>query len=266
MARQNNADGEPLEIVYGPVSSWRLGRSLGIDPICNEEKICSFNCVYCSLGRTTVKTIDRRTFVPTEIVGQDLEKALKRVKADVVTFSGTGEPTLAKNLGELIEIAKNVSGLPVAVLTNSSLKFRKDVRRDLAKAEIVKGKLDASNEDILGIVNHPHEEISLSKIVTGLKKFRKEFDGKFAIEVMFIPENKNFSDEIAEIMGIIEPDEVQINTPLRPSPVRPLTPEELKEVQRDFEGMNFVSVYEAKKPEVKRTVGPKKLWVLKRVE
>ena len=254
------------DVIYGPVSSWRLGRSLGVDPICSAGKTCSFDCVYCSLGRTTKKTLNRRVFVSSRIVKLNLEKALKKVKPDIITFSGTGEPTLAKNLGELIETVREVSDLPIAVLTNSSLKFRKDVRRDLAKAEIVKGKLDASNEDILGIVNHPHEEISLSKIVTGLKKFRKEFDGKFAIEVMFIPENKNFSDEIAEIMGIIEPDEVQINTPLRPSPVRPLTPEELKEVQRDFEGMNFVSVYEAKKPEVKRTVGPKKLWVLKRVE
>ena len=258
--------GEPLEIVYGPVSSWRLGRSLGIDPICAEGKICSFDCVYCSLGRTTVKTIDRRTFVPAEIVEQDLEKVLKRVKADVITFSGTGEPTLAKNLGELIEIARDVSGLPVAVLTNSSLQFRKDVRRELARADIVKGKLDASNEGLLRLINRPHEKILLSKIVTGLKKFRKEFAGRFELEVMFVPENKDFSGAISEMMKTIEPDEVQINTPLRPSPVRPLTPKELKEVQRDFKGMNLLSVYEAKKPKVKKAVGLKKLRVLKRVE
>ncbi len=183
-----------------------------------------------------------------------------------MTFSGTGEPTLAKNLGKLIDIAKDVSGLPVAVLTNSSLQSKKDVRRELARADIVKGKLDASNEGLLRLINRPHEKILLSKILTGLKKFRKEFAGRFELEVMFVPENKDFSGAIAEVVKTIEPDEVQINTPLRPSPVRALTPDELKEVQRDFEGMNLVSVYEAKKPKVKKAVGLKKLRMLKRVE
>jgi len=239
-----------------------------VDPICREGEICSFDCVYCSLGSTTEKTIERRVFVPTEQVAQALEKAVKKVKADVVTFSGTGEPTLARNLGELIEIARDISGLPIAVLTNSSLKFIKDVRRDLTKADIVKGKLDASNDDILGIVNHPHKEISFSKIVTGLKKFRKEFDGKFAIEVMFVPENKNFSDEIAGIVATIEPDEVQINTPLRKSPAKPLTREELKKVKKSFKDINYRSVYEAKRPaeHYMEVVGKKKIRRLKRVE
>ncbi|MDI6883739.1 MAG: radical SAM protein [Hadesarchaea archaeon] len=255
-----------METVYGPVSSWRLGRSLGVDPICREGKICSFDCVYCSLGPTTEKTIERKVFVPTEQVAQALEKAIKKVEADVVTFSGTGEPTLAKNLGELIEVARDISGLPIAVLTNSSLKTRRDVRRDLSKADIVKGKLDVPNEELFGQINRPHDGIIFGEIVEGLKKFCGEFKGKFQLEVMFIPENKNFSEEIAKIVREIRPDEVQINTPLRPSSIRPLTPEELKEVQRDFEGMNFVSVYEAKKPEVKKAVGLKKLQVLKRVE
>lgn len=197
---------------------------------------------------------------------RNLEKALKKVKADVVTFSGTGEPTLAKNLGELIEIARDVSGLPIAVLTNSSLQFRKDVRRELARADIVKGKLDAPNEGLLRLINRPHEKISLLKIITGLKTFRKEFTGKFALEVMFVPENKDLSDAIAEIVKTIEPDEVQINTPLRPSSVRPLIPEELEEVQKSFKGINFRSVYEAEKLKVRKVIGKKKIKKLKRVE
>ncbi len=253
-------------MVYGPVSSWRLDRSLGIDPLCADRKICSFDCMYCSLGKTVDKTVERRVFVRAELVEEELKKALAAVEPDVVTFSGTGEPTLAKNIGELIEVAKSVSNLPIAVLSNSSLWFRKDVRKYLARADIVKGKLDVPSEELLRRVNRPHQQISFSKIVRGMQKFRREFSGKFALEVMFVPENRPFSREIASIMRTIGPDEVQINTPLRPSPVRPLTPEELKEVQRDFEGMNFVSVYEVKKPEVKRTVGPEKLRVLKRVE
>jgi wyosine [tRNA(Phe)-imidazoG37] synthetase (radical SAM superfamily) len=255
-----------LEIVYGPVSSWRLGRSLGIDPICAEGKICSFDCVYCSLGRTTIKTIERKTFVQAKIARQDLEKALKKVNADVVTFSGTGEPTLAKNLGELIEIARDVSGLPVAVLTNSSLMFRKSVRKDLVKADIVKGKLDASNDVLFKMINRPDEKISLSNIVEGLEKFRKEFAGRFAIEIMFVPENKQFSGEIAKITKKINPDEIQINTPLRPSPVKPLSPAEISEVQKSFKGLNFRTVYKAEKPGIGRVIGKEKIMKLKRVD
>jgi len=255
-----------ITTVYGPISSWRLGRSLGIDPICAERKICTFDCTYCSLGRTARKTIDRRIFVPARVVERALKEALKKVEADVVTFSGTGEPTLAENLGELIEIAREVSDLPVAVLTNSSLLFRKDVERDLVKADIVKGKLDASNDELFKRINCPHEKISLSKVIKGLEKFRKEFAGKFALEVMFVPENKQFSEEIAKIVRTVKPDEIQINTPLRPSPVRPLTPAELREVQKSFKGMNFRTVYKAKKSKVGKVIGKKKIKELKRVD
>jgi len=220
--------------------------------------------VYCSLGPTTKKTIERKVFVSTEQVAQALEKAMKKVEADVVTFSGTGEPTLAQNLGELIEIARDISGLPIAVLTNSSLKTRKDVRRDLARADIVKGKLDVPNEILLKQINQPHEGVLFGDIVKGLKKFRGEFKGKFQLEVMFVPETKNFSEEIAGIVKEVKPDEVQINTPLRLSRVRPLTREELKAVQKSFEGMNFRSVYEAEKPKVDKIIGAKKIKKLKR--
>lgn len=252
-------------VVYGPVSSWRLGRSLGVDLICGE-KVCSFDCVYCSLGKTVEKTLERRVFVPTERVAQEIEKALQKVEADVVTFSGTGEPTLAQNLGEAIEVVRKISDLPVAILTNSSLMTEEDVRRNLIRADIVIGELDAPNEELFKRINQPHEGITLREIIEGMKKFREEFKGKFSLEVMFVPENKAFSGEIAEILRTIDPDEIQINTPLRPSPVKPLTPEELRGVLKSFEGMNFHSVYEAEKPEVKKVVGLEKLKKLKRVE
>ncbi len=240
-----------MEIVYGPVSSWRLGRSLGVDLICQEEgKVCSFDCVYCSLGPTTERSIKRRTFVGTERVEEELRETMRKVEADVVTFSGTGEPTLAQNLREAIKIAREISGLPVAVLTNSSLKTRKDVRRDLAEADIVVGELDAPNEELFKKINRPHEEILLRDIVEGLKKFRNEFKGKFSLEVMFVPENKDFSEEIAEIARTIRPDEVQINTPLRPSPVSPLNEDQIESIERSFNGLNTVSVYRSKKPDV----------------
>jgi wyosine [tRNA(Phe)-imidazoG37] synthetase (radical SAM superfamily) len=191
---------------------------------------------------------------------------MREVEADVVTFSGTGEPTLALNLGDAIKIARKVSNLPVAVLTNSSLMIREDVRKDLAEADIVKGKLDAHNMELLRQINRPHRGILFEDIVEGMKRFRREFKGKFAVEVMFIPGNKDFSKEIAEVLRIIVPDEVQINTPLRPSPVRPLTKDELKEIQKSFEGMNLRLVYDSKKPEISRAVGKRKIERLKRAD
>lgn len=255
----------PVEIVYGPVSSWRLGRSLGVDLICQEKgKVCSFDCVYCSLGKTTDLTTKRRVFVPTELVARDLKKAMGKVEADVVTFSGTGEPTLAQNLGEAIKVAREISGLPIAVLTNSSLMTREDVRRDLAQADIVIGQLDAPNEELFKRISRPHEKIVFEDVIEGMKKFREESKGKFALEVMFVPENKDFSKQIAAIARTIKPDEVQINTPLRPSSVNPLAQEELDEIKKAFEGMNVRSVYEAKIAEVKKVVGREKLRQLKR--
>jgi wyosine [tRNA(Phe)-imidazoG37] synthetase (radical SAM superfamily) len=106
----------PKSTVYGPVASWRLGRSLGIDMLCTEQKTCNFDCVYCQLGSTVNKQTERKEFVSLVKLGDDLN-VVKGVEADWVTFSGMGEPTLASNLGEAITMAKSVLGLPVALLT-----------------------------------------------------------------------------------------------------------------------------------------------------
>ncbi|MEM2866669.1 MAG: radical SAM protein [Candidatus Hadarchaeales archaeon] len=254
-----------MEVVYGPVSSWRLGRSLGVDPLGLEEKRCSFDCLYCSSGPTTEKTVERGVWVHPGRLEKELVEALRWVEVDVVTFCGLGEPTLARNLGELIEVARKVSGLPVVVLTNSSLMGVGEVRRDLVRADLVKGKLDAPGEGLFREVNRPHPEVKWEKVVEGMKEFGKEFGGEFAVEVMVIPQNAGVCGKIAEVLKEIGPDEVQVNTPLRPSPVRPLRREELKEVLGSFEGLNFRWVYGEERPRVGRRVGLRKLEKLKRV-
>lgn len=256
-----------MEIVYGPVSSWRLRRSLGVDLICQDDrKICTFDCIYCSLGKTDEKTVERRNFVEVDEIEEAVREALDEVGPDVITFSGTGEPTLAKNLGEAIDRVRDLTSLPLAVLTNSSLMDRKEVREELAKADIVVGSLDASNEGLFEDINEPHEDISFENIVGGMKKFGEESDGLFSLEIMFVPENESSADELAEVARSIGPDEVQINTPLRSSPVEPLGPEELERIQGSFEGLDSVSVYDAEKLEVRRVVGEKKMEELKRPE
>lgn len=241
-----------MNTVYGPVPSWRLGRSLGIDPVCNR-KVCSFDCSYCQLGRTTEKTVKRRAMVKGGKLRKDLEKAWKRIKgkADIVTLSGTGEPELAENLGELIEIAGEVTGLRVAVLTNSSLMHLEEVREDLAKADVVVAKLDAARPETFEKINRPHESLDFAEMVEGMREFRKAFGGKYAIQMMFMKDNMNEAPEMRELAETMKPDEIQIDTPLRkPSGAKPLDREEMYMVGRVFYGMKYISVYEKTKPRV----------------
>ena len=238
-------------IVYGPVPSWRLGRSLGIDLLCAPGKTCSFDCVYCQLGRTTNPITERGEFVSMARLTEEL-KQVRSINADYVTFSGTGEPTIASNLGQAIDLAKSILHLPVAVLTNSSLISREDVRDDLARANVVVAKLDAHSQELFRQVNRPMAGLMLSDIIAGIKLFKSKFTGKLCLQVMFIEVNKNFAVEIAQVASCLLPDEVQLNTPLRPCAVKPLTPPQMASIKDNFHSFgNVVTVYEAPRPEVK---------------
>jgi len=241
--------------IYGPVPSWRLGRSLGIDPISYKGKVCTFDCLYCQIGKTHFLTGKRRIFVPAAKIIKEL-KSLPPLKIDYITFSGTGEPTLAKNLGQMIKTVKRIRNEKIAVLTNSSLMKRKDVRKDLLLADLVVAKLDAPSQRGLNAVNKPIKAIRFERIIQGIKDFRKHYTGKLALQVMFISKNKKYAAEIARITGKIRPDEIQINTPLRPCRVKPLSKKELNIIKRYFirecgNAIKIVSVYDSKKKRVK---------------
>jgi wyosine [tRNA(Phe)-imidazoG37] synthetase (radical SAM superfamily) len=235
-----------MKTVYGPVPSWRFGRSLGVDPVCRAQKVCSFDCVYCQLGKTRDKTSERKEYVGPARVYEDLEAADKST-SDVITFSGTSEPTLNSGIGEMIVFAKKF-GLPVVVLTNSSFLCLKEVRDALCKADVVSAKLDAPNERLFKEINKPAEGITFESVLGGLEKFRKEFKGKFALQMMFVEANNHSANEMAEIARRLNPDEIQLDTPLRPSAVPPLSEEEMDKVEESFKGLPFISVYKRKKP------------------
>ena len=181
-------------IIYGLVPSWRLGRSLGIDLLCAPGKTCSSDCVYCQLGRTSNPTIEREEFVSLAKLSEEL-KEIRGITADYVTFSGTGEPTLTGNLGQAIELAKSILPLPIAVLINSSLISREDVRHDLAKADMVVATVDAHNQESFRQINRPVAGILLSDIIEGVKLFKGKFVGKLCLQIMFIETNKFFVKE-----------------------------------------------------------------------
>jgi len=239
-----------MSIIYGPVPSWRLGRSLGIDLLSTRGKTCSFDCVYCQLGRTIHSLDEPKEFVPISRLVSELEQ-VKDVQADYATFSGVGEPTLASNLGEAIEVVKSNLGLPVAVLTNSSLMPREDVRQGLAKADVIVAKLDAPTEELFHTINRPVIDSSLTEVLEGMRRFRLEFRGKLAVQMMFIEANKECAEDMARIAELILPNEVQLNTPLRPCAVPPLTLEEMSGIKRAFSRFrNVLTVYEASRREV----------------
>jgi len=193
---------------------------------------------------------ERREFVSIE----ELEKALnsfKGIHADYATLSGMGEPTLASNLGEAIELVKSVLNLPVAVLTNSSLITENDVRRELSLADVVVAKVDVPDEELFGEINRPFIKHTLAEILKALRLFRREYFGKLALQMMFVQANKGCAADMARIAKQLAPDEIQINTPLRPCSASPLSPGEIASIGEEFSSFtNVFTVYSAVKPEV----------------
>ncbi len=238
-----------FKYIYGPVSSWRLKKSLGIDPLSQKEKVCTFDCIYCQLGRTKIYTKERKTFVPEEKIIEEIN-SLPEIDIDYITFSGRGEPTLAKNISKIVDLIKNKRKEKIAVITNSSLLIKKEVRKDLLDVDFVLAKLDASCEEIFQKINRPAPEIKFNKLLKGIIKFKEEFKGKLALQIMFIDLNKNNANEIAKIAKEINPDEIQINTPLRPCKVSPLKKEFIYETMKFFKDFKCINVYDFRKKKV----------------
>ncbi len=239
-----------MSVVYGPVPSWRLGRSLGIDPVSSPHKTCSFDCIYCQLGRTNHPLCERRVFVSPQALRSELEE-IKGLEIDFVTFSGMAEPTLAANLEELVAAVKEtLPGPPLAILTNSSLMPRPDVRRDLSFFDVVVPKIDAPDQELFTEINRPFVDYTLNEILQGIHMFREQAPSKLTLQMMFIEVNQDKAQEMAEIARSLQPDEVQLNTPLRPCPVPALGPSDMKEIEAAFEGLNVVNVHRSERPQV----------------
>lgn len=240
-----------FKYIYGPVSSWRLGASLGIDLLSGKEKICSFNCIYCQLGKKGISCLNRRNYVPAEKVIMEL-KRLPAVHIDYYTFSGKGEPTLAKNLGKVSGwIKKNRKG-KTALLTNSSaILDSSKIWKDLKNIDLISFKIDAYSQEIFKKINNPLRGISIENIRQSLLKFRKTFKGKFAVQVMVLKENINEMEDIRNFCKTLKPDEIQLNTPLRPAGVKPVGKKTMAKVKKMFKGLPVISVYDIKKKKIK---------------
>lgn len=228
--------------IYGPIYSWRLGTSLGVDPLSNAKKICNMNCTYCQLGKTVSFENERKEYVSVP----ELLAEIKRIPSffiDYITFSGRGEPTLAVNLGEMIRAVKAVRKEKVAVITNSSLMDREDVRNDLMQADFVLAKLDATSQDMLNCIDGVCG-VDYETMIRGIEKFRKSFRGKFALQIMLVKDNIMHLEQLSNLAYFLNPDEIQLNTPVRPSGERPLSRDHIERAKRSFKGMPVVSCYD----------------------
>ncbi|MHA1768680.1 MAG: radical SAM protein [Candidatus Thorarchaeota archaeon] len=241
-----------MTYTYGPVSSWRYGRSLGIDVITQPKK-CTFNCTYCQLGPTKEHVVEPRDIQdempsPKDIV-QEVAKTVSRLEMDsidAVTFSGSGEPTLNPHLGSIVSgVREVVMESPIILLTNASLIPRPEVRANLSGFDIITAKLDAGDDRTFRLINHPAKGVSsLTEIVDSLKHLHRHVSGLLALEVMLLRGPRGMSNVegtprkmLMERILEIRPEIVQVYTPWRPTAnpgILPVSDAELRDFGNDL--------------------------------
>ncbi len=228
-----------VKYVYGPVASRRLGRSLGVDLV--PFKTCTYDCIYCQLGRTTCQTIQRAEYVPVDAVLTELKAKLALgPKPDYIGLAGSGEPTLHARFGDLIDGIKHLTRVPVAVLTNGSLLWVPDVQDALIEADLVMPSLDAGDGPMFQRVNRPHREISFEGMVDGLAAFTARFRKLVWLEVLLVEGLTGSAEEVQKIAALarrIRPGRVQLNTVSRPpaeATARPVPAERLAVLSKIF--------------------------------
>lgn len=253
--------------VYGPVKSWRFGMSVGID-LLFQTSICSFNCVYCQLGKIQQHTSQRDIYVPTQQFIQDFDEFLaSEQEFDVITFSGNGEPTLASNIEETIDYIRSKTNKQLQILTNGTMLGLPAVQQALNKIDRVTVKLDAPNQQLLEQVNRVVDNITFEELIAGIKSFRKQYNGLFDLQMMFMPVNYKHKQDYIDLLKELKPDSVQLNTPKREYPlsshrenrgnhdgiftyetrklatIKPTEAEELERELKKATGLNFISIY-----------------------
>jgi wyosine [tRNA(Phe)-imidazoG37] synthetase (radical SAM superfamily) len=218
--------------LFGPVPSRRLGRSLGVDLI--PPKTCPYDCIYCEVGPTTRKTGQRFAYRTDAIIAELTECLRDPAPApDVITLAGSGEPTLNLGLGRIIQAVKEMTQIPVAVLTNGALLYLPEVRRELAAADLVLPSLDAAREETYRAINRPLPELTLDRLLEGISAFRREYRGQIWLEVMLIKGLNDTDEELAPLRQAIQkiaPDKVQLNTVVRPGVEGSARPLEMREM------------------------------------
>ncbi|MFZ7112818.1 MAG: radical SAM protein [Desulfatiglandales bacterium] len=240
-----------MPYVFGPVPSRRLGLSLGVDLI--PPKTCTYDCLYCQVGRTTRKIIEPGPLVPVEQVRQELAQTLRGITPDVITFSGSGEPTLNAQIHLVIDFIRGLTDTKIAVLTNGSLLWRNEVRERILRADIIMPTLCSVFEKTYKSLHNPHRDLQLGRIVEGMERLREDYRGKLFLEVVLL---KGYNDSDREIealrkaVGRIKPDKVQLNTVVRP-------PMDARAISLDRQRLEDIKTFLGEGAEIIADVSPK---------
>jgi len=257
--------------VYGPVPSRRLGLSLGIDVV--PFKVCSYDCLYCQLGRTKKKTIERQAFFNAkEILSEVRRYCEKGGRADYFTISGSGEPTLYSDIEEVVEGLKAMSDIPVAAITNGSLLWQGEVQSALLSCDLLVPSLDSASEETFLCINEPSPSLELPRIISGMADFCSKFKGRVWLEVMLLDGVNTFPEELGSLKEAIErinPERVQLNTPVRPTRsglAKPLNIDTLKSIAAVFgDKAEVIAGFKSKACTQESEADDKRvLWLLKR--
>ncbi len=230
--------------VFGPVPSRRLGLSLGVDLI--PPKTCSFDCLYCQVGKTTDKIVEPELFVPVGEVVEEIKKKLSRSRPDVITLAGSGEPTLHSGIDRIIASIKEMTQTSVVVLTNGSLFFRPEIRKRVLAADIIMPTLTSVFDHTFKMIHRPHPDLDLSMIISGLEKLRQEYRGLIFLEIVFLAGINDTEEEVKGLKSVIDriaPDKIQLNTVVRP-------PADSRAISLDIERLEDLMLYLGEKAEI----------------
>jgi wyosine [tRNA(Phe)-imidazoG37] synthetase (radical SAM superfamily) len=226
-------------ITFGPVPSRRLGKSLGINNI--PPKACSYSCVYCQLGKTSEKTAKRQFFyLPRDVLNEVRRRVdnagVRNERIDYLTFVSDGEPTIDVNLGEEISLLKQI-GIPIAVLTNASMLWLNDVRRDLLKADYVSLKVDSVSENLWKKIDRPHKDLRMSAILKGIHDFAEAFKGTVVSETMLV-DGVDYANEFERIAAFLA-ELKKLNKAYIAVPTRPPTEKWVKPAREEVANVAF---------------------------
>jgi len=243
--------------LFGPVPSRRLGMSLGVDLV--PKKVCSLDCVYCEVGKTTKLTSQRMEYIPYEKITSELKDFFKNhPDPDYITLSGSGEPTLNIRFGEVLQYIRQLKPeIPVAVLTNGTLLHHDQVRKELSAANVVLPSLDAATEPVFKKINRPASDLSLEEHIQGLADFRKMFSGEIWLEVLILPgynDHQEELDALKQAIRQIQPDKVQLNTLDRPGVEDKLTSASVQHLRKIQKNWNLNNVEIIAKPKQRKSI------------
>lgn len=237
--------------LFGPVPSRRLGVSLGVDLVKNKR--CNFNCVYCECGKTQEFTEEIGSYIEIEELKIELREVLSRLTPDYITFSGSGEPTLNKDIGEIAKWIKDNYKVKIALISNSTLFYKDEVIKSLENIDLVIPTLNSVTDEVFNQINRPSDKNSLSNIKEGLERLSLEYKGEIYLE-FFIIEGLNDTklelEKYIEFLKRIRFTKLQINTLDRKgteSWVKPATEKRLEEILMFFKNTGIDRVEVIKK-------------------